>query len=199
MTTTKIHINIKQGIFEAEGSEEFVERMFGEFKENIKIEKLDGVPIPPSSPTSDSQEASRQSKESPKKTAPKKAKATKTKGGSSEATLVKELDLTGGATKESLRDYCARFVIKTNMERNLVFTYYLQNILEVKGFGVNHIFTCYRNIPNTKIPGNLKQSLYDTSAKGWIAVKSIENDISVPVIGVNYIEHDLPKAGDSVS
>lgn len=199
MTTTKIHINIKQGIFEAEGSEEFVERMFGEFKENIKIEKLEAIPVSPSASASDSQETKDQSKESPQKSIPKKSKSPKVKSGSSEGTLVKDLDLTGGGKKESLRDYCARFVIKTNMERNLVFTYYLQNILEVKSFGMNHIFTCYRNIPSTKIPGNLKQSLYDTSAKGWIAVKSIENDISVPVLGVNYIEHDLPKAGDSNS
>ena len=111
---------------------------------------------------------------------------------------MKDLDLTGAGKVESLRDFCAKYVIKTNMERNLVFTYYLQAILEVSGFGINHIFTCYRNIPGIKIPGNLKQSLYDTSSKGWISVKSIDNDISVPVMGINHIEHDLLKAVDSI-
>jgi hypothetical protein len=193
MSITKIHINLKQGIIEAEGSEEFVERIYKDFRENVtsKVDlehdvdetKGSGVKDKPTNPASAA--------------APKKqsAQKPKSKGGAVEASLVKDLDLTGGGTSESLRDFCAKYVIKTNLERNLVFTYYLANVLNLKEFGINHLFTCYRNIPGTKLPGNLKQSIYDTSSKGWIAVKSIDNDISVPVMGINHIEHDLPKAG----
>ncbi|MEW8680453.1 MAG: hypothetical protein AB2536_00950 [Candidatus Thiodiazotropha endolucinida] len=195
MNTTKIHINLKQGILEAEGSEEFVEKIYTDFKENIRFE-MDSTSEDAKQPPADAK-----AKSAPKKVAVKKSKTTKTKtkSGGSDPTLVKDLDLTGGGSKESLRDYCAKYLIKTNMERNLVFSYYLENIIGVKDFGVNHIFTCYRNIPGTKIPGNLKQSIYDTSAKGWIAVKSIDDDISVPVMGINHIEHDLPKASESES
>jgi hypothetical protein len=193
VSTTKIHINLKQGVIEAEGSEEFVERIYRDFKDNINLGPEIGE--------SGNDEAAGQQAEANvkrKKGASKKpiAQKAKAKSGSVDATLVKDLDLTGGGTKESLRDFCAKYIIKTNLERNLVFTYYLGNVLGLKGFGINHIFTCYRNVPGTKLPGNLKQSLYDTSAKGWIAVRSIDDDITVPILGINHIEHDLPKGGD---
>ena len=195
MSTTKIHINLKQGILEAEGSEEFVEKIYRDFKDNLetKMDMSSHQEAPPTPRAPDKPQST------PKKAAAKKPKASKAKAKSSsnDASLVKDLDLTGGGSEDSLRDYCGKYVIKTNMERNLVFTYYLENVLGIKDFGVDHIFTCYRNIPGTKLPGNLKQSLYDTSAKGWIAVASIDDDISVPVLGINHIEHDLPKSGDS--
>ncbi len=192
MSTTKIHINLKQGIIEAEGSEEFVERIYKDFRENVKS-KVDLENDSGETKNSDVKDKSSNpsSATDPKKQSVQKPKA---KGGAVEGTLVKDLDLTGGGKSESLRDFCAKYVIKTNMARNLVFTYYLANVLNIKEFGINHLFTCYRNIPGTKLPGNLKQSIYDTSSKGWIAVKSIDNDISVSVMGINHIEHDLPKA-----
>ncbi len=194
MSTTKIHINLKQGILEAEGSEDFVEKIYRDFKDNISLNmeaaETEHEIVIPRSKT--------KVKEATKKPATNKPKAQKAKGGStSDPSIVKDLDLTGGSKSESLRDFCAKYVIKTNLERNLVFTYYLANVLNLEGFGMSHVFTCYRNIPGTKIPGNLKQSLYDTSSKGWIAVKSIDDDITVPVMGINHIEHDLAKAGDS--
>ena len=193
MNSTKLHINLKQGILEVEGSEEFVAKLYQDFRDNLSTD-LGALSIGADESSSDLKP-----KTTMKKTVKKKSKVAKkkSKSGSSEPVLVKELDLTGGSSKEGLRDYCAKYVIKTNMERNLIFTYYLENILGIKSFGVNHIFTCYRNIPGTKIPGNLKQSIYDTSAKGWIAVESIDDDISVPVLGINHIEHDLPKSGDN--
>ena len=45
MNTTKIHINLKQGILEAEGSEEFVTRIYSDFKENIKAGHFDSAPV----------------------------------------------------------------------------------------------------------------------------------------------------------
>jgi hypothetical protein len=195
MSITKIHINIKQGIIEAEGSEDFVEKIYEDFKERIKF-KAEPEHEEDAIKGSDAKSSSTnpRSAKAPKK---QSAQKPKSKGGAMDASLVKDLDLTGGGENESLREFCAKYVIKTNLERNLVFTYYLANVLKIEEIGINHLFTCYRNIPSTKLPGNLKQSIYDTSSKGWIAVRSIDSDISVPVMGLNHIEHDLPKAGAS--
>ena len=126
-----------------------------------------------------------------------KAKAkTKTKpkkSSDSSGTLLKDLNLMGDDSLESLRDFCGKYKVKTNLERTLVFVYYLQHKKSIAEININHIFTCYRNIDGLKIPGHLKQNLQDTSSKkGWLVTSNME-DITVPVTGVNYIEHDLPK------
>jgi hypothetical protein len=56
------------------------------------------------------------------------------------------------------------------------------------------VYTCYRHIPGTKTPTQLKQSLYDTSQrKAWIDTNSLD-DIKIEQAGINYFEHDMPKA-----
>jgi hypothetical protein len=41
--------------------------------------------------------------------------------------------------------------------------------------GIDHIYTCYRNIVGIKIPGNLEQSIRDTrTSKGWINYNKID-------------------------
>ncbi len=105
--------------------------------------------------------------------------------------IVENLDLSGGKGKPSLRDFYAKYVPSTNMERNLIFCYYLKHIKEEPAVTVNHVFTCYRNIPKLKVPNALSQSLRDTANdKKWINVASLE-DIQVPIAGTNYIEHDM--------
>lgn len=186
MTTTKIKIDLKSGVIEAEGSETFVLGIYSDFKEQIAAGK--------SSPTG-THTGEIKSKTMTASPVNSTAKKTTKKKASSESTgkLVKELDLSGKGGKQSLRDYYGQYKEKTNLERNLVFSYYLENELSMDSIGLDEIFTCYRNIQNLKVPGNLKQSLYDTSAKGWIEITSIDSGITVPVSGLNHIEHDLER------
>ncbi|WP_216070346.1 hypothetical protein, partial [Acinetobacter nosocomialis] len=56
---------------------------------------------------------------------------------------------------------------------------------------INHIFTCYRHIPDIKVPNNLKQNLFDIAyRKGWLDTSNIES-IKVSISGMNHLEHDL--------
>lgn len=108
--------------------------------------------------------------------------------------LIKDLDLSGGDDKPSLREFYGRYSPKSNQERNLIFCYYLHQIINHTPINVNHVFTCYRNIVGIKAPGNIRQSLKDTAhRRGWIDTSSLEN-ITVPVTGINYLEHDIAKA-----
>lgn len=180
MTTTKIKIDLQSGVIEAEGTESFVLGIYSDFKEQIAtFENLSGNKdtVPP--------------KKIKQKKIPSKKTAAKNSSTESTGKLVKDLDLSGKGEKQSLRDYYGQFKTKSYMERNLVFSYYLEYELGMDAIGIDEIFTCYRNIPKQKIPGHLKQSLYDTSAKGWIKITSVEDGITVPVSGLNHIEHDL--------
>lgn len=88
--------------------------------------------------------------------------------------------------KDSLKNFVSKYKTSSGAEYNLVFVYYLQNILGEKNIGPNHIYTCYKDL-NVKFPSNIRQSLIDTkSKKGWIDTSNM-NDIKVSTVGENAI------------
>jgi len=198
MHETKLKIDLNQGLLEIEGSEEFVRDLYDDFKDILKTRPQSASTI---SPTLGTVNATRSEQPSTKaKPAPKPKSKAKAKSKSSTDTtgkFLKDLNLMGDESSQSLRDFYGVYDAKTNFERTLIFVYYLENIRGISSININHIYTCYRDIGGLKIPGHLKQNLLDTSfKKGWLDTADME-DIKVPVMGVNYIEHDLLKKGDS--
>lgn len=184
MGDTKIRIDLSQGVIEAEGSEQFVLSIYSDFKEKIqgKLKSTPGT-----------------IKEKVKKanlktqTDNKIKKRTLTKG-TVLPKLVKNLDLSGSGDKQSLKDFFQQYKANKFYEYNLIFCYYLQQIAEATPISIDHIFTCYRHIPELKTPKALSQSLFDTSRRlGWIDTSSLEN-ITVPIAGINHIEHDMKRS-----
>jgi hypothetical protein len=101
--------------------------------------------------------------------------------------------LSGQGKVERLKDFYAKFEPKTNMERNLIFVYYLKQKLELETVTTDHVFTCYRDISGIKAPEALRQSLIDTaSRRGWLDTED-SDDIQITIPGVNYLEHDMAK------
>lgn len=183
MGETKIKIDLAQGIVEAEGSEEFVRSIYIDFKDKLH----DATPTTPSEA-----KHTEQSKKVEEEKAPLKKKRS-VGAAKPEPQLLKDLDLSGKGSKSSLKEFYRKYAAKTNFEKNLVFCYYLQHIMEESPITVDHVFTCYRNITSIKAPKALTQSLLDTSHhKGWLNTSSLDN-ITVPIAGVNHLEHDLPK------
>jgi hypothetical protein len=186
METTRIRIDLAQGIVEAEGSEEFVRSIYDDFRSSLEDQTTE--------------KASRANSQTKKKGATKKKGSggrTKTKrsgAGRGSPSIVKDLDLSGGGKKQKLRDFYNKFKPSSNFEKNLIFVYYLTQELGMTGVTVDHVFTCYRDIPGIKAPTALQQSLWDTTnRRGWLDTASSE-DIKVTVPGINYLEHDMPIA-----
>lgn len=74
---------------------------------------------------------------------------------------------------------------------NVVAVYYLEKILGRNEITIEDIYTCYKQSLH-KMPKRLKQSLADTSSKSGLI--NIQNNLySIPLLGENYIEHNLPK------
>jgi len=140
-----------------------------------------------------SQKTSGTGSDAGKKKIKKKSKQGK-KGGTTVPKISKDLDLSGGKKGESLRDFFSKYKPSSNLERNLVFVYYLKQVAGIEHITIDHVFTCYRNIKSLKVPGSLKQSLIDTNIlKGWFDTSSLD-DIKLTVPGINYLEHDMKKA-----
>lgn len=183
MNQTKLRIDLSQGIIEAEGSEEFVQNIYLDFKDQIQQTPINDV--------GKSREKKNITPKPPKKDT-KKQRKTGTKKETHK--IVKDLDLSGKGNKPNLKDFYGQFSPKSNFEKNLIFCYYLQNKINHSPITMDDVFTCYRHIAEIKAPGALKQSLYDTaSIRGWIDTSSLEN-IVVPIAGINYLEHDLAKS-----
>ena len=190
MTITKLRIDLTQGIVEVEGDSSFVQAVYEDFRERLLSETAEAVKTPIRAKTK---------KKSPAEPKDKKEAGTSTKkkknsGGSASGSIVKDLDLSGGAKGERLKDFYNSYKLASNMERNLVFVYYLQHTLAIENITLDHVFTCYRDV-GVKVPAALQQSLWDTTnRKGWLDTSSSEN-ITVTVPGMNYLKHDMAASG----
>ena len=181
---TKLKIDLRNGTLEVEGEEAFVREIYQDYKEKIAQEGF--------SPVEESPQEDREAVVKPKTRAAKDSKAKTGSKRKESFPIVKDLDLSAKGGKEALKSFYAKKSPTTAIQRNAVFVYYLQKIAEAKGIGVNHIYTCYKDV-GEKVPGALRQSLLDTSFKyGWIDTKSMEN-ITVTTHGENLVELGLPE------
>ncbi|MEN0054529.1 MAG: hypothetical protein AAGC65_12730 [Mucilaginibacter sp.] len=88
--------------------------------------------------------------------------------------------------KESLTNFYEKYQLKTDQERNLLFVYYLNQVLEITEVTFDHIYTCY-DILDLKVSENLPQTVRNTSSRtGWIEVKT--STISITIRGSNQIK-----------
>jgi hypothetical protein len=191
MSTSKLRIDLSQGVVEVEGSDTFVLTVYADFKDRLSAAGQKQIPPPPP-PAPAPTGASRSSKGKKPVTSATGTTKSRKKGRDSQV-IVKDLDLSKGKNGR-LKTFYEKYDLKTNYERNLVFVYYMQFELELDGITDNHVFTCYRDV-GAKLPKALRQSLIDAaSQKGWLDTSDMDN-IRVVTPGVNFLEHDLSKAG----
>lgn len=196
--TTKLKIDLTQGILEVEGSETFVKAIYSDFKVHFigdeagemlgsktrrgrprstrtNPEKKSSLAVEPNSSTSSEAETSAE---------PEPAKPVHR--------FLEDLPLTAGEGRGALVEFMDLKFPITNEERNLVFLYYMQHILKIKPITVDHIYTCYR-AAKIRVPLNLESSLETTvNQRRWIK-KTKTGRLSVTPSGKLYVEKQLPK------
>lgn len=179
--STRIHINLNDGLIEAEGSEEFVKYIY-ESAKDLFLQKAK----PPKTPPVDKNHSDDKTIGGTTKKKPQQS--TKT------PKIVPDLNLRPNDGKDSLDIFYASLSIKnSSKEQNLVFIYYMQKILGLTRISMDSVYTCYKHIKKIKVPGNLYQSLADTkNKKGWIDTSNME-ELKVTIPGENYLEHDMQK------
>lgn len=89
--------------------------------------------------------------------------------------------------KDSLEVFYKSFSVKNDSEKNLLFVYYLLEILKVDKISIEHVYTCYDEL-NLRIPENMPQSIATTKNRtGWLETEDASN-ITVTVKGRNKIK-----------
>lgn len=184
---SKVSINITNGTLEVEGTEEFVREIYKDFKELIAKADLT---------TPDS--AEEESKSSTSRIPAAKVKTTKNSGTKSKSKptgdikFLTDLNLRPKG-KESLKDYFAKYDIKSGEEFSLMIVYYMKEVLKEQKVTLNHLFTAFKEL-GEKIPQHFKQTLINhKNRKNWIDVSDWE-DIKYTIPGMNHMEHDIAKA-----
>ena len=205
--TTKLKIDLVQGILEVEGSETFVKAIYRDFKvqflgedaieEEIKPttrRRRSRKPITQKTPTVQPEVAA---EVAPKPEAVEAALATVPEAKTPQPTqptydFLKDLDLSAADDHVSLVEFMdSKFPI-TNEERNLVFLYYLQYVIKEKPITPDHVYTCYRKA-KIRAPLDIEHSLRMTADhRKWIKIAKNGN-ITVTAAGKTYLEKQLPK------
>jgi hypothetical protein len=171
----KITLKIGEATVEIEGPESYVEKKLKETNTfDSLITQFSGLAKP-----------------LPQQKRRKRAKGEKPRKPSRQGyEIVKDLVLKEDGDKISLKEFYSQKNPRSNYERNAVFCYYLIKIKEVKPIGINHIYTCYKEVKQ-KV-GDIVVSLSETSGKGWLDTSNM-NDIKLSLRGENLVEYDLPK------
>lgn len=176
--TVRITLKIGETTIEVEGPESYVEKKLQEPDSfDSLITKIAGT----ATPVLPKKKEKVKVKKEIKPTKPSKVESYE---------IVKDLILTAEGDKSSLKEFCSKKDPKSNYERNVVFCYYLLKTREIKQIGINHIYTCYKEVKQ-RFPV-LSVSLSETSKKGWLNTSNM-SDIKITPRGENYVEHDLPK------
>jgi len=135
--------------------------------------------------------------EAQKKTAQKKATGTtttkKSKTSSKDLTYLTDYDFRPSGV-EGTKEFYEKYKSISNMENNLIFAYYFQEIRKEKEISTDLIYSAYRHV-GLKIP-SFPQSLIDTKArKGWIDTANM-HELKVTRAGINFMEHEIGKSND---
>lgn len=184
--TTRLHINISQGLFEVEGEEPFVREMYEEFKAELAQKPIQSA-------------GSAKEGKNPKN---KAAASNASKGGAAkkkvgEPKIDKNLDLSGVGGAEPLQEYYARYKPGSNLVRNVVFVGYLKEVMKFDKVGVDQVWTCY-DYMKIKFPGQLRQSLIDAGRdKGGSRLNTGSlDDLSLSVHGRNWLLGNEKEPGE---
>lgn len=204
--TTRLKIDLVQGILEVEGSEFFVKTIYQDFKAQFLGEKaVEDEPKPPKRRRSRRAKTAAKTAPPPGQVpeavvpkveelpvAPEPIPEAKPPVPTVAYDFLKDLDLSATSDHPSLVEFMdSKFPI-TNEERNLVFSYYLQHVIKEKPISADHIYTCYRKA-KIRSPLDLTHSLNTTANhRKWIKLAK-NGHITVTAEGQRYLEEQLPK------
>lgn len=94
--------------------------------------------------------------------------------------------------QDSLKEFINKRNLKSSMELNAAFVYYLDKIVGCTDITPDHVYTCY-NIVNKKYPSKLRRNLTDKKRrKAWIETSDMEN-IKITPTGENFVKNDSLK------
>jgi hypothetical protein len=196
---TKLTINLKDGILDVDGSEDFVRSIYEDFKGEV-AKRLTIAPVAPKqidATPAPSPEAIEALAEMPKKArtrrAPISSDGQKPRSAKYKPTFDPTLDVNG------LVEFYDSMDPDNIAEKILTFAIFLRDHRNMQSCTADDIFTCFYTVKDrTKIPEAFEQAFRDTQSRThFIQVNSLQ-DITITIPGNNKFE-DMKKKRKAVA
>lgn len=202
MTSAKLHINIAQGIIDAEGDEEFVWRVYEDFRDRLEVvpKRLSGSLIEEKvADNGFSADENPIIEDRSKKRTAKRRKISS--HGAARSETEKPAGITGHKPRilndldtSGLQDFLGAYKLANNTDIIVAIT----RFLELKGMNpasIDAYFTCYRDA-GIKVPVAFGQAFSDARSKKGFIEFSAPDDIRLTIRGINHIDQGgLKKVG----
>lgn len=192
--TTKLRIDVSQGLIDIEGDPELVREIYADFKTHLLSGVRFAQPAPPAVPGAAAGADTDDQTPPPKSRAKRRPAAKKKTNGDERGSEVvadspkldKSLDTSG------LGAFYGQFAPKNNAEKILIFLKFITDSLQIKSPNTDQVYTCFK-ATGEKIPRAFAQAFYDTSSKfGYIDFRSPTN-IPIMIAGDNHFNHTLKR------
>ncbi|HAY34162.1 MAG TPA: hypothetical protein DCY06_08490 [Bacteroidetes bacterium] len=176
---TKAKINLKEGLIELEGSEEFVSKYIDIFRSQINITSQDGKKEKDSSNKKERNEKEKEPSKGKRK-GPKKI-------------IVEEFKVEADKTKKipSFKEFLSdkKITDKSSSKFILAVGYYITKIRGEQEFSEGNIEFAYKILDSTKRPTHLHQTIINQkNSKSWFEDGSVSDKWELSRVGEIYIE-----------
>lgn len=198
--TSKLHINLSQGIIDVEGDPALVRAIYDDFKERL-LHNATIVAASTPSPQEDAEasdggeSSGRQRTKAKRRTIGKKRPAPT---GSEENTSSVSADapkLDKSLDTSKLQAFYNQFEAKNNPEKILIFLKFMTDEIGIDNPNTDQFYTCFEKL-NERIPKAFSQAFRDASGRkfGYIDYNS-PTDIKITTVDTNHFKFDLKKKG----
>ena len=183
---TKLTINLRDGILNVEGSDDFVRSIYEDFKGEVAKRSSSTPAQPPQIEVDGGLERGDQQAEKSKRSARVKRSASegqKAKVSEYKPTFDPSLDLRG------LPEFYDEVQPTKASEKILAFAVFLKEKLQIEPCTVDQIYTCFFTVKDrTKIPEAFVQAFRDTHSRTHFIQFNSLQDVTVTIPGNNHFE-----------
>lgn len=190
--TTKLHINLSQGIIDIEGDPDLVREIYSDFRDRLLEAAANPLETNGAATPSPEDADEPAAKVKRKRRAPAKRRANGEQDGPTVSSDSPKLDKNLDTAK--LPEFYGRYTAKNHPEKILTFLKFLTDVAGVASPNSDQVFTCYKAV-NEKLPVAFAQAFRDTSAKGYIDLKS-SADMPVTIAGDNHFNFKMKKSAE---
>ncbi|MFL6397771.1 MAG: hypothetical protein ACJ706_11560 [Nitrososphaeraceae archaeon] len=198
----KFKIDVKQGVVELEGSENFVDKHLDKFEEIFKSAIKQTMAQGIIHSLTDDNVLTLQQQNSEKKLGISKhelVKANNTNNNNNKHATKQSLslppipvDLKANVNKVGLREFYAEKKPANHYEKTVVFVYYLTKINKETEVKYGEILSCYEEVDEKK-PSIIDIIKNSVRYKGWLEQGSGKFITRLTISGENFVKFDLPQ------
>lgn len=189
--SNRFHVNLKQGLIEAEGDKEFVQKVFDFFASDLREQLRDPSEFQSNSePENPTPKAEQKPRKNPAKkpaagsSGEKKKPAKGTSKGKGKGTPPINKDL----NTKGIDEFVAKYKPANNSERHAVFVHFLESEHGQEGVSPSDLITCFKDATGISIPTAFAQSLVDAQGRYGYLDADESGNYSLSIRGVNRLE-----------